>query len=223
MKLQDLIARFRREVDDLKDPLSWTDEEVVDYLNDAEEEAAMRARLLYDDYTTALTDTAVTVGTNRYRRDTRLFEIRRAWLHNAADTQRTELKIRSRASLDAACPDWRRERGAPEFLVIDDASLLLSGVHAETYTLRLEGYRLPIRPMALEKRTSDEPEIGQQHHRFLIEWAKYRAYMKPDSETLNPGGAKLALDAFEGYFGVRNLANQGLDNQSDRPHRNRCY
>lgn len=221
MKLQELILQFRRETDDLKDPVSWESGEIVAYLNEAEQEACMRARLLYDDYTTAVTDTAVSAGKNRYVRDPRLFEITAAWLHDAADTRRSPLKVLTRDLLDKTRYNWRIERGIPEFLVVDDTALTLSHVFHEDYVLRLEGWRLPMEDLALDKPLAS-PEIAAQHHRFLVHWAKYRAYQKPDTETLNPGAAQASLDAFEGYFGYRTFANQGLD-LSAGPQRNRCY
>ena len=46
MTLADLIRRFRVLADDKVQPYLWADEDVIDWLNDAQAQAAVRGRLL---------------------------------------------------------------------------------------------------------------------------------------------------------------------------------
>ena len=55
MTLEELIASFREDATDKVGPYLWEDETVTRWLNEAQDEAAVRARLLLDDSTPAVT------------------------------------------------------------------------------------------------------------------------------------------------------------------------
>lgn len=222
MKLEDLIASFRVDTQDVKKPYLWPDKEIARWLAEGEDEAAIRKRLLFDSDTPAVTEIEVLPGTTRYKLDTRIFEVTGAWLYNAAETQRTRLTPTDMATVNDTCPFWRTDRGMPERIVIEDSSILLPYLISEPWLIRLEGYRTPLEPLTNDSPDA-EPEIASVHHRFLVYWALHRAYQKPDAETLNPSKSATALEDFEAYFGKRLTANQGKRNQADRPHRVRAY
>ncbi|RZK91320.1 MAG: hypothetical protein EOO66_12280 [Methylobacterium sp.] len=225
MKLRDLILIFRTDADDFGDPQLWSDADITRYLNEAEEEAAVRKHLLYDDYTTALTQITFPTGTARLKRDPRMFEVTKAYVALPGLNRHPErLHIWDRDTLDARLPNWRRERGRPDVIVIEDTSITLAGAIERPYVVNLEGYRLPLEPMRVEDLETAEPEIAPIHHRQLVHWALHRGYQKPDSETLNPNKATSALADFEEYFGYRNQANQGERNQhGDGVHYNKAW
>lgn len=54
MTLSDLIAAFRTEAADQAEPPLWSDAEIAGYLADAESEACIRARLLFDESSPAV-------------------------------------------------------------------------------------------------------------------------------------------------------------------------
>ena len=62
MTLEELIASFREDSTDKLEPYLWEDETVTRWLNEAQDEAAVRGRLLLDDSTPAVTQIAVTAG-----------------------------------------------------------------------------------------------------------------------------------------------------------------
>lgn len=222
MKLRDLILIFRTDADDFGDPQLWKDEEIVRYLNEAEEEAALRKHLLYDDYTVALTQLTFPTDTPRLKRDPRMFEVTKAFVSRPGlNRDRRRLHLWDRDTLDARLPNWRRDRGMPDVIVIDDTSITLAGAIERPYVVDLEGYRLPLVPMQLEDADTVEPEIARVHHRMLVHWALHRGYQKPDSETLNPGKATSALADFEAYFGYRNQPD--ADRHGDGVHVNRAW
>lgn len=231
MTLDDLIASFRVDADDLPTSvgggdgdLLWKDAELARFVGEAEEEAAIRKRLLYDDYTLALVRIDVVAGQSSYPIDSRFFEISKARLLSA-DTGRflEDLYITTRDELDLRSTCWRDERRRPGLFIQDDTRIMLPGIVDRAYTLRLEGYRTPLVPISADSDGSVEPEIGAVHHRFLVQWVLHRAYSKPDSETLNPQKSAIALAAFEQYFGLRPDADLRKDQQADRPHHNTAW
>jgi hypothetical protein len=222
VKVADLIQAFRTDADDFGNPPLWSDEEIARYLSEGEEEAAIRKHLLYDDYTTALCVYPVPTGQSRIKRNAKVFEVSKVWLQTHASQEPRPLRLMDRDDLDGVQPNWKRDRGDPDFAVVTETDITLAGLISRPYILTLEGYRLPLKPLSADN-DGQEPEIGPVHHRFLVYWALHRAYQKPDSETLNPSKSATALADFEAYFGYRNQANQGARNRSDTPHRNRVW
>jgi len=231
MTLDDLIAAFRFDADDLPESLGggdgdllWKNVELARFFGEAEEEAAVRKRLLFDDYTLAIVQIAVLEGQSSYPLDPRMFEVSKARLLDAATGEFVEdLYITTRDALDQRCPRWRDERRQPGFFIQDDTRIVLPGIVDRAYTLRLEGYRTPLVPITAESDGSTVPEIGLIHHRFLVHWVLHRAYSKPDSDVFNPQKAATALGAFEQYFGLRPDADLRKDQRADQPHHNVAY
>ncbi|NDZ11489.1 hypothetical protein C7T35_01415 [Variovorax sp. WS11] len=220
MDLEALIGSFRVDADDLEKPQLFADEDLARWFNEAEEEAAIRKRLLFDETTPEVCQIAVQEGVSGYPLHPALFEITAAFLHNAESTCATRLMPTDRVEMDRIRPDWRTDRCTPEFFIQEDTRLYLPCIVRADYTLKLEGYRLPLEQMEDD---ADTPEIGRPHHRFLVHWVLHRAYSKPDSEIFNPDKAQKALSAFEQYFGLRPDADLRKDEQANRPHRNKAY
>jgi len=231
MTLEDLIASFRVDSDDQarsvgggQGDVLWPDTDVARWFGEAEEEAALRKRLLFDDYTLAIVQIAVLEGQSSYPLDPRMFEVSKARLLNATTGEFVEdLYITTRAALDQRCPRWRDECRQPGFFIQDDTRIVLPGIVDRTYTLRLEGYRTPLTPITEDSDGSTVPEIGQIHHRFLVHWVLHRGYSKPDSEVFNPQKAAVALAAFEQYFGLRPDADLRKDQQANQVHHNTAW
>lgn len=223
MNLGDLITSHRVDSDDKISPYFTKQEDAIRFLNEAEEEAAVRARLLFDDTQT------ITVLPNVSRYDfTGLFEITRATMYRRvstgpdvyATTGGIALTAISRDAMDHQYPCWREERKAPCFYIRDDVSITLPCIVDRAYIIRLEGYRGQKKQM---QDAADTPEINPQHHRFLVQWSLHRAYAKPDSEIFNPDKSQKALDEFEAYFGYRPTVNERHREQADRPHHTTAY
>ena len=66
MTLEDLIYRFRVLSLDNVTPPFWADEDVIDWLNEAQNEACIRARLIREDELEAVCTIALTPGTHTY-------------------------------------------------------------------------------------------------------------------------------------------------------------
>ncbi|MDN5539966.1 MAG: hypothetical protein L0H08_23745, partial [Comamonas sp.] len=75
MNLEDLIASFREDSSDEVEPYLWGDDTVTRWLNEAQDEAAVRGRLLLDDSTPAVTTIAVSAGQASYQLHAKVYEI----------------------------------------------------------------------------------------------------------------------------------------------------
>lgn len=177
MTLDELRTLFRQEADDLANPPLWSDEEVDRYLNDAENEACIRA-LLLEDETSQATQIDVNTTDRRYKLHKSVLHIKKltAALHPLAEVT-----------------GWEATRTE---LVFDEAPL-----EADTLTALI--VRLPLKPMAQD---GDSPEIPEHMHAWLVEWALSRAFLKRDAETYDEAASAKHEAEFARYFGVRRTA-----------------
>lgn len=214
MTLEDLITEFRGRATDTVAPYLFSDDEITRWINEAESEAAIRARLIVD-----TTEIDVSAGDPVCDLPEKLFDIRYAELRNTGG-ERFEVIASSRQGLDAARPGWRTRAARPCEYVHDDKALMLGAVPDADYTLALEFFREPAYPLTND---TDEPEIHARHHVHLVEWALHKAYSKPDAETQNPGEAVKAEQTFTQYFGRRPNADTRRRQNASRPHRNKLH
>jgi hypothetical protein len=219
MKLQDLRAQFRSEADDAVAPYLFSDEDVDDWHNQAVEEAAVRADLLpeFDDAEVCAID--VTAGTSGYALHTAVTRVTHAAFTPDGQTEPTTLELIERVELDRRRPNWRTETGAPSCLLVEQGKVRLVPKPSTDGTLSLEVFRLPLTPMTADV---DEPEIQAHHHRHLVDWALFRAYSKPDTETQDLARAGAAEARFEARFGRRPDADMKQASEA-RPHFNKVW
>lgn len=169
-------ARYR-----LKDngkPHFWPDEWLDSYINEAEQEACIRARLIEDDSSEAA------------RLDISTDEKRYVLHQSVLDVIACELESRPGVPFSA----W----------TLNEHELILDEPPASDDTLLLTVIRMPLNPMA---RDTDEPEIRLHHHRNLLDWVEYRAYSVHDADRFDPDGAARGYARFEASFGERPSAN----------------
>ena len=205
-----LFDAFRSRAHDIARPYLWSDDELLDYLDDAHNEAAERGKLLRDTQTSDICEVAIVIGTARYELDARIIEVTRAKL----DVQTTPLKLTSTIlkltstlALDREFPDWESRVGNVGAMAVDPEgagwTATLVGSPTAAGTLRLQVFRLP-----LESLNSDtaEPEINPRLHIRLVDWMLYRAYSKKDAETSDEKKGAEHADDFTMAFGVRTNA-----------------
>lgn len=221
MNLAALRAQFRSEADDSVSPYLFADAELNDWLNQAVEEAAIRADLLLEVDDAAVCTIDVTAATSAYPLHAKITRVTYAsFLADGEDaTDATELTLTDRIKLDRIRPCWRTESDRPIYLLTENGTARLVPKPDANGTLTLEAYRLPMTAMADD---SDSPEIREQHHRYLVDWALFRAYSKPDTETQDLPRAQAAQTRFEDHFGARPDADM---KQSDerQPHANAAF
>lgn len=204
MELSELIVAFREDADDEHGFKLYPDAQLARWATEAEQEAALRARLLYDD-SSDLTTLAVAADGAVVTLDPAVFAIDRATYTPSTGGRPRELEL---VGLDVIRDhfDWEtRSATRPYYMAHYERSRLrLWPNPAVAGTLQLGVYRLPL--AALED-LDDEPEIPPEHHRGLVDWMLHRGFNKKDSEQYDPQRAAAALARFEAAFGPRDTAN----------------
>lgn len=219
MTLADLIRRFRVLSLDNATPPFWADEDITDWLNEAQNEACIRARLIREDELESVCSIPLTPGTHTYALNPLVYEIISMWIKPASGRKRP-VTLRSREWLDRRLPEWRECTRPAEIAIQDDTTVRIVGAVEAGDTLELECYRLPRRPMAND---TDKPEIHEAHHLHLVQWALHRAFSIPDADAHDPQRSKQALDEFERYFGLRPDADLRRSTRHDEVQANVSY
>lgn len=204
MDLKKLIAEARRRSDDTEVPPFVSDEAYAPLASEAEREACIRARLLFDDSTADVTQYAITAGSGLITLHESVDIITAAEFQPAAGGRRRELDLTGMDWIRGQC-DWStRTSSRPGYLAhISSHQARLWPTPSVAGTLYLSVYRLPLFELeALE----DEPEIAAEEHAGLVDWMLYRVYTNKDGEQFDPARADAALAAFEERFGERNSA-----------------
>lgn len=199
MKLSELISRFRIESHDTVEPYFVSDEAVTMWLNDAQDEAVIRGRLLYEFQDTDLCNIPVTAGTAYYPLDSRLYELVFVCL-NRDQCKPDHLYNATPEYLNGRLPDWRQRKGRPEYFIQDDKGIRLVPMPIADSEIIIEAYRLPMEAM---EDPDDEPEIHKANHAYLVQWALHKAFSVPDSEFFDKDRAFVALETFNKVFGLR--------------------
>lgn len=215
MTVAELRDVFRARLDDLVAPYLISDALFLDYLNEAEEEACIRAELLRDK-SSAFCSIAVTATDEEYTLDSSIFAIAKAYLVDAGNSKSALISTED-SMLDVLDPNWRGRVEKPKWFIHRDSSIELTPVPNDDYTLKLEVYRLPIASMALD---TDSPEINRIYHRYLLYWALHRAYLVPDSDIFDERKAAQNESEFTKLFGFRPMANTRKKQYRNIPHRN---
>lgn len=201
MKAGDIIDLFRQTVDDVVEPFLWSEDEALEYLNDAQREACRRIRALVDSSTSAIcTLTVDTTGIASL--DERVLFVRKARIAGRQPLRRMNMQ-----DMESADPYWE-DAGAsqyPCFFVPDweTGKLRFHPKPLSTVTVLLTVVRDPLADM---NDREDEPELNARYHRSLVHWMAHRAYSKPDEETFRPEQALAAEKRFEAEFGPRSSA-----------------
>lgn len=147
--LQQLYAQFRVEAFDNSTPPLFTDAELKIWFNEAEVEAAIRMKLLRENSNPLLTQFDIKAGTMDYAVDARLFEIVYASMVYKTSNQMLPyiLAITSAEEMDGVMPFWRTLPYRPQGIIHYDTSIRVDHIPDTEYTIKTEGYRLPIATM----------------------------------------------------------------------------
>ena len=220
MNLEQLIQQFRVDADDLIEPHFWDAEWIAAWLTEAQAEAAVRGRLLYEAANAAVCQIAVAANTATHDLHKSLFELVHLRFQATGATTSSVVTIKAREELDRIRPGWRDETGTPRHAVQDDTRITLVPRPELAGTLHVEGYRVPLK--ALENDT-DKPELNESHHRHLVHWALHRAFSKPDADGFDATRASSAEAAFTRYFGQRPDSDLRRATRSDVPQTNKVF
>ena len=220
MNLEQLIQQFRVDADDLTEPHFWDAEWIATWLTEAQAEAAIRKRLLYEASNPAVCQIAVAANAATHDLHKSLFELVHLRFQATGAATSSVLSIKAREELDRIRPGWRDETGTPRYAVQDDTRITLVPRPEVAGTLHVEGYRVPLKALAND---TDKPEIHEAHHRHLVHWALYRAFSKPDADGADPTKAARAEANFTKYFGIAPDADLRRSTRSDEVQTNKAF
>jgi hypothetical protein len=198
VKVHEIDREFRRQIKDQAKPYLISAEQSLFFLNQAQREAARRARLLVDSTTDDVARYAVAAGEPLVTLSAKVISIRRARLASSA----RPLTKRTVRQMDEEFPGWdgAGTGSQPFVLVVDyqtDAAWLYPAPQSAD-TLLMTVTREPLKALADD---DDQPETAPRYDDGLIEWMKYRAYLVDDVELYDPKQAAHALARFSAEFG----------------------
>jgi len=196
MTFAEIEASVRLTLDDNStDDNLWTQAEILEYAQDAENEACERANLIIDN-TSALTDIAVNTSTGTYGIAVTIITIEsiKMSLGTSPLIETTE------RVLDLTESSWRTNTGTPRsYVKTPTNNIVLYPIPIVADTANMTVTRFPTSPMTL----LGSPEIDSRYHAGLLFWILHRCYMKNDSETLNVDKAKDYGQQFVTWFGKK--------------------
>ena len=217
MKTSELLNLFRLETDDVAKPYLWSDEEFYAYLDEAQD---VHLRLVggIADRRSALTKVTYKTGDQFKKYDDRILRIK-----GAIDESNTKIRIQNLDSLespyldddygsvfDGGLDDGRT--GNLKYLITDvnNNEMQLYPIPDHDGYVRLFVYRRALEPVT---GSGSELEVPSYSHLNLLNWVKYKAYMKQDAETFDGARADKFKSAFtEGVL----LARKEKDAREDR-------
>jgi hypothetical protein len=209
MKLSDLLAAARDDLDDKGSVPLFTDAWLTRKLNQAVMEAARRARLIEDSETDAdsvpvpVCLYTVTQGQRTITLDPRIILVKRV----KVASQDLPLPKKHRADLDLLVPGWETSGQGDVIAYCTDytkGKLYFVNTFPAADSVRLTVIREPLYALAS---ANDVPEIPARYHEGLLHWVRSEAHSRTDTEEvydLKKAQEQLAL--FEQEFGKRSSA-----------------
>lgn len=217
MALENLIRRFRVLAQDTEQPFLWSDEAVIEWLNDAQAQACVRGRLIREDENPAVCQIALTPGQHTYPLHASVYELINLRINGSGAESSRSMAIKSREWLDANVRDWRDMDRPSQWLIQDDTTLRVVGAIQAGDVLHLECYRLPLKQLANDM---DKPEIHAAHHVHLIQWALHKAFSVPDADGFDAARSAAAEAEFTAYFGPMPDSDMRRTTREDVVHHN---
>lgn len=201
MNLGEALIELRDRLDDIAEPYLWSNERLVQYIEDAQAEAADRARLILDDES-PLTRFTTEADKALYRLDPAILNVEAVLLDGFP------LERNHEQWLDEHRPRWRSDTGHPlSFIEREDGKhIRLHPTPQSAVPVQMQVYRLPREPLAADDLDA-EFEIHERHHMRMLDWAARLAYLKRDADTEDRRRADTHEAFFIESFGIRRDAN----------------
>lgn len=216
MFVEELENLFRTLVDDIEEPYLVSHESFLEYLNDAQEEACIRSRLIFDNFS-SFCKIKTKNNVKKYNINERIYVVLNAFVNDGNED--VPLKITERLEMDRISSTWRTETGKPLYLIQYDNHIELSPVPDDQFNIKIECY---LTPLELTNK-SDSPEINKTNHRKLLHWVKHRYYDLQDNDIVEVRKSNSELIMFEKTFGVRPSANNMRSRYKNRPQFNKVH
>lgn len=189
MTLAELIRRGRLAAGDTVQPYFVSDDDWRDWLNDAAEEAAIRARLIEDEQI----EVSVSAGDPLGAYPDYVWAVQRVYLNGR------QLQLVDREMLDASEGEaWEAASGDPIACYEVSGKLRFYPIPSSDGAARAVAFCIPRNPLMGD---NDEPELRQRTHLKLLNFALSQYYDRQDAETFDPNKAAAYMAAFERDFG----------------------
>lgn len=204
----EFIKRFREETMDGVTPYLWSDALVLRYLNEAQTEFCRETEGIEDSVSSACRVEAVE-GEAVIRLNPKIQKIRAAML----ETVSRELDI---CSVEEARSRGiglnNTRRGVPHTLVTGIGRHMAQLVPTPTsaVALRMDVFRLPL--CGVESKL-DETEVDDKHAQALMHYALFRAYSRPDPDTMD----RVRADYFAQQFTMDCVAAKREQGRARKP------
>ena len=194
-----LIAAFRQRADDTALPPFYAEADVFRWASEAEAEACIRGKLLYDT-TSSFLSIAVVAAQGVYALDSRIDRIDKISF-TPTGGRAFDLRTVGIDWIHDQC-DWATRTGRPEVAAYTNGRLTVWPTPSTTGTgtLNLSAFRFPLNTI---DSNSDEPEIAREHHAALVDWMLFLAYTTKDGETEDSPRAAKHEALFTEKFGER--------------------
>jgi hypothetical protein len=215
----ELVALFRREIDDLVTPYLWSEDDVYHYLDISQREFARLTYYFADASTPDVCQAAVTAGEKFVDISPLVIQVRRAKLtsqtrdlHLASLYKAQDLFWGSDYGSTRGNAYWETSTGTPRAMLMDverDKGRLVPIPEAAD-TLEMMVYRYPLETVTP---ASTELEVADtRHQRILLHEMKSLAYSKHDSDVQNDALAEAFHLRFEqACVAVKNELTRGRD------------
>ena len=198
MNLRDLLAETRgnilRDVSTavdgrVADGALWSDDALIRYLRDAEEKFASGAMCLRDSRTPAIAQITLVAGVSEYPLDKRVIAILSAHLDGRLELGRTSYATRFGAKgniTQNTASETPQTIGEPRIFYTDkDTGYIgfypVPGDAEAGLVINLHTVRRPLNPLTKNDMAA-EPEIPDEYHLDLCEWATWRALRNHDGD-----------------------------------------
>lgn len=205
MNLEELRNEARRMADDRAASPLYDDDFMDRTANEAEREACIRARLIFDDSSAFLRHALTASGSPLLILDERVDVLEYATFTPSVGTA-YQLPVKDLAHVRRVDEAYSRT-GRPELIVRlskRQARVWPAPGAATVGTIQLGTYRLPLADM---EQDTDEPEIALEHHVGLVHWMLYKAFWTKDGDEGDEKRAGEHEAAFTKLFGPKRDAN----------------
>ena len=182
------IKRFREETMDEQLPYLWSDSLILRYLDEAQTEFCRRTEGI-EDSTSSICAINVPAGADSVAISPKILKVRSV---TVADTGRA-LEI---SSIEAERDHAHLPAGEPRTIVLklNARKALIMPAAERDVVLKLDVMRLPLTPI---ESPVDEVELDGMYDGTLMHYALYRAYSRPDPESMDRTRADYFLQTFE--------------------------
>lgn len=199
MNRGEIIALARSRLDDIEEPYGWSTANLQLWLNEAITEAAIRANLLVES-STDVGPIILVAGQLEYETACDFLLVTRAAIAGYPPL----IQI-TRRELDELSCNWEAQGAGRPIYYITDALPRTIGVWPTPNT-DFAGLELKLRIIRLPRTLGADtasPEIASYYHHHLVDWIRYRAFSRPDTDRFDINEAERAEADFTRYFGPR--------------------